>query len=119
DSPDAISRRDLLKSAAIAGGALAALGAPGAIIPAIAEDLSAISHPDVAPPAPARRETMKGVRFERRDTVRFGIVGTGLRGRSVLSELLAIEGVKIVAVCDTVPDKTQKAVAMCVNAGAS
>jgi predicted dehydrogenase len=60
---------------------------------------------------------MKGVPFERHDVVRFGIVGTGLRGRSVLSELLAIEGVRITAVCDVVAEKTQRAVKMCTDAG--
>lgn len=110
-----LSRRDLLKGAALAS---AALATSGAITPAIAENVTAVSHPDLAPSAPSARATMKGVPFTRLETVRFGIVGTGLRGRSVLSELLAIEGVKIVAVCDVVADKTQKAVDMCVKAGA-
>lgn len=109
-----LSRRDLLKSAALAG---AAVAASGAIVPAIAEDVTAIAHPDLAPPAPLARATMKNVPFERHETVRFGIVGTGLRGRSVLSELLAIDGVKIVAVCDVVADKTARAVKMCTDAG--
>ena len=109
-----LTRRDLLRNAALAG---AAVAAAGAITPAIAEDITAISHPDLAPPAPLARATMKNVPFERRDTVRFGIVGTGLRGRSVLSELLAIDGVKIVAVCDVVADKAARAVKMCTDAG--
>ena len=114
NEPGSLSRRDLLKGAALAG---AAVAGGGAFTPAIAENVTAAAHPDLAPPAPARRETMKGVRFDRRDVVRFGIVGTGLRGRSVLSELLAIEGVKIVAVCDVVADKTARAVKMCTDAG--
>src|SRR3954470_23093393 len=108
------SRRDLLKGAAVAG---AGLAASGAFLPAIAEDVSAVAHPDLAPPAPIARSTMKGVPFERRDTVRFGIVGTGLRGRSVLNELLAIEGVKIVAMADVVPDKLARATKMITDAG--
>jgi predicted dehydrogenase len=60
---------------------------------------------------------MKGVPFERRDTVRFGIVGTGLRGKSVLSELLAIDGVRITALCDVAPEKTAAAAKMCTDAG--
>ena len=119
DERGALSRRDLLKGAALAGTAMAAVAAGGVFTPAIAENITAVTHPDLAPPAPARRATMKGVPFERRDAVRFGIVGTGLRGRSVLSELLAIDGVKIVAVCDTVADKAQRAVKMCTDAGAS
>jgi len=109
-----ISRRDLLKRAALAGTAVAA---GGSLPPAIAGTLDADDHPDLAPAAPATRATMKGVPFERRDVVRFGIVGTGLRGRSVLSELLAIEHVKIVAVADIVPDKARRAVKLVTDAG--
>jgi predicted dehydrogenase len=109
-----ISRRDLLKGAALAG---AGIAASGTFLPAIAENVSAVEHPDLAPPAPAARATMKGVPFERRDTVRFGIVGTGLRGRSVLNELLAIEGVKIVAVADVAPDKMARATKMITDKG--
>jgi hypothetical protein len=96
DEHSALSRRDLLKGAAFAS---AALGGAGLFSPAIAEAITAGTHPDLAPPAPALRASMKGVRFNRHEVVRFGIVGTGLRGRSVLSELLAIDNAKIVAVC--------------------
>ena len=101
-----LSRRDLLKQ-----------GAAFVLAPAIAENIDAIAHPDVAPPAPLARETMRGVRFERHDTVRIGIVGTGLRGRSVLGELLAIEGVKITAIADVVPDKMSRATKMITDKG--
>jgi predicted dehydrogenase len=109
-----ISRRDLLKGAAVAG---AGLAASGAFLPAIAEDISALAHPDLAPPAPGARATMKGVPFERRDIVRFGIVGTGLRGRSVLNELLGVDGVKVVAIADVVPDKMARASKMITDKG--
>jgi hypothetical protein len=49
--------------------------------------------------------------------VRIAIVGTGLRGRSILSELLAIDGVRVTAVADIVPDKAARAVKMCTDAG--
>jgi predicted dehydrogenase len=109
-----ISRRDLLKGAAVAG---AGLAASGAFLPAIAENVSALAHPDAAPASPAARTTMKGVPFERHDVVRFGIAGTGLRGRSVLNELLSIEGVKVVAIADVVPDKMARATKMITDAG--
>src|SRR5262245_5966758 len=101
-----ISRRELLKSAALTSAGLAA-GAP--FSPAIAENITAAAHPDLAPPAPPFRATMKRVPFERHATVCIGIVGTGLRGRSVLNELNAIEGVRITALCDVVPDKVARA----------
>ena len=109
-----LSRRDLLKRAALAGTAVAA---GGSFTPAIAENVTAGNHPDLAPLAPLARSTMKGVPFERRDVVRFGVVGTGLRGRSILSELLAIDNVKIVAVADIMPDKAQRAVKLVADAG--
>ncbi len=108
------TRREMLKRTALGG---AAFAAGAALPPAIAEDIAAGTRPDVAPPAPANRATMKNVPFERHEVVRFGIVGTGLRGRSVLSELLAIDGVRVTAVCDVVADKTARAVKMCTDAG--
>lgn len=111
------SRRDLLKGAALAGAALAASATSGAFSPAIAESVDAVHHPEQQPVAPKGRQSMHRVPFERHETVRVGIVGTGLRGRSVLHELLAIEGVKIVALADVVADKAQKAQKMVTDAG--
>jgi predicted dehydrogenase len=109
-----LSRRDLLKGAALTG---AAIAGSGLFTSAIAENVSAVTHPDAAPAAPAARATMKGVPFERHEVMRIGIVGTGLRGRSVLSELLAIEGVRIVALADVVPEKAQRAAKMVTDKG--
>src|SRR5712671_645833 len=109
-----ISRRDLLKGAALAS---AGLAAGGLFLPAIAEDATAVLHPDLAPPAPATRATMKGVSFERHAIVRIGIVGTGLRGRSVLNELLALDNVAVVAIADVVRDKAALATKMITDAG--
>jgi len=109
-----LSRRDLLKQTALGG---AALAASGMFSRAIAESVTAAAHPDVAPPRPVGAATMHGVPFERRDTVRFGMVGTGLRGRSVLNELLGIEGVQIVALADVVPDKANRAAKMVTDKG--
>ncbi|HEV7993751.1 MAG TPA: Gfo/Idh/MocA family oxidoreductase [Gemmatimonadaceae bacterium] len=109
-----ISRRDLLKAAAIT---TAGLAAAGPFSNAIAENVTAATHPDLAPPAPAARKSMHRVPFARHDTVRVGIVGTGLRGRSVLSELLGVDGVTIVALCDVVPDKAQRAAKMVTDKG--
>src|ERR1051325_6067058 len=109
-----ISRRDLLKGVGIAG---AGLAASGTFSSAIAEYVTAAAHPDLAPPAPAARKTMRAVPFEKHDVVRIGIVGTGLRGRSVLNEWLGVDGVKIVALCDVVPDKVQRAVKMVTDKG--
>jgi predicted dehydrogenase len=113
DSPDDRSRRDLLKGAALTGAGLAlgwpanahAEGAPTPLLPI------ALTEPERAAP------TMVGVPFEKRDVVRIAIVGTGLRGRSVLHELLGVDNVRITALCDTVPEKLDQAVKQIRDAG--
>jgi predicted dehydrogenase len=62
-------------------------------------------------------DTMHGVPFEKRETVRVAIVGTGLRGRSVLHELLGVGNVRITALCDVAPEKVALAVQQLRNAG--
>ena len=51
-----LSRRDLLKAAALA---TAGIATSGPFTNAIAENVSAITHPDLAPPAPAARKSMR------------------------------------------------------------
>src|SRR5688572_1981625 len=99
-----ITRRDLIKSAAAAGAGVgfAQLG--------FSDGVEAEAPPAVA-------DTMMGVRFEPRDTVRIAIVGTGLRGRSVLNELLGAGNVRISALCDIVPEKATRARDMVKRAG--
>src|SRR5262245_779099 len=97
-----ISRRDLLKSATVAGAGLGLTSIAKPATPALATLLE----------PPAVYASMIGVPFEKRDTMRLGIVGTGLRGRSVLGEFLAIDNVQIVALCDIVEEKCKKAAAL-------
>ena len=108
---DGLSRRELLGGAA----ALAA----SAIVSTPAKLLAATDdwRVDLTPPAPADAQRMLGVPFEKREIVRIAIVGTGLRGRSMLGEFLAVEGVRIVALADIVEEKAQRAAAMVVKAG--
>lgn len=96
-----LSRRDLLKAAGAATGALA--------IAARAEA--------APPPRRAGATTMLGVPFARHDTVRLAIVGTGLRGTSVLREWLAVDGVRITALADIVPAKAERAARLVTDAG--
>lgn len=111
DSRSPLSRRDLLAGAAAA--AAAAVTATPARLLASTDDWRV----DLSAPTWSGDGSMLGVPFEKHATVRVAIVGTGLRGRSVLGELLAIEGVEITAVADIVADKAQRAVAMCTKAG--
>ncbi|MCA0377259.1 MAG: Gfo/Idh/MocA family oxidoreductase [Gemmatimonadetes bacterium] len=104
-----LSRRELLASAAAAA---AAAMAPARLL-AATDDWRV----DLRAPVAGGNGSMLGVPFEKRDVVRIAIVGTGLRGRSVLNELLAIEGVQITALADVVKDKAERAAAMCTRAG--
>ena len=88
---EVLSRRDLIKQAAVAGAAVA------------------WQPPDPATSRVPVAASMMGVPFARHATVRVAIVGTGLRGSSVLGELLAIDGVQITALCDIVPAKAERA----------
>jgi predicted dehydrogenase len=99
-----ISRRDLLKAAGAASAALAA----------VPRSVAADSPP---PTRPLGATSMLGVPFARHETVRLAIVGTGLRGTSVLGEWLAVDGVRITAVCDVVPEKAARAAKMVTDAG--
>ncbi len=109
---DQLSRRDLLTGAAAALAASALTVTPARLL-ASTDDWRV----DLTPPAPPDAKRMLGVPFEKHDVVRVAIVGTGLRGRSTLGELLAIEGVRITALCDVVEDKAKRAAAMVVKAG--
>src|ERR1044071_9552455 len=109
-SDDKISRRGKLRHAALAGLGIAgahtlAAGASEGMLEAI-----------IAGPPPAHR-SMIGVPFERHETVRLAVVGTGLRGREVLREFLSVPGVRVTALCDVVEEKVLKAKALVEGAG--
>lgn len=106
------SRRDLLKGAALAGAGLA-LGAASLS----AMESSGDSAIQALQQRPSTALTMAGVPFEKRDTVRIAIVGTGLRGRSVLHELTGVPNVHIAALCDVFPEKVEMAVQQVRHAG--
>ena len=100
DMNSKVSRRDILKAAGLAGVGFSAsrVGDANEVI-------------DFEPPQRrnSKQKSMMGVKFERRDIVRLGMVGVGLRGTSVLKEFLAIDKVRVNAVCDVVKDKCVRA----------
>ncbi|MGW0118688.1 Gfo/Idh/MocA family protein [Streptomyces sp. NPDC003327] len=116
------SRRTVLRTTAGAAGAGLGIGALGGH-PAHAAAETATTAPGAAPAAgtaavPKRRgATMAGVPFERRSTVRVGIIGLGNRGTSMLDHFLALPGVRVVALCDPVREKAERALAKVVAAG--
>lgn len=91
DDPRLTSRRDLLRTATGAAAALGLTRLGGAETPS------------------AAGASMIGVPFERRETVRFGLIGCGGRGSSLLADLLGVPGVEVRAVCDVVPEKVARA----------
>src|SRR5579862_2609555 len=104
-----ITRRGLLKSAAIAGTAAGL----GSLAPAF---LASDGRWETETPS-AEGQTMAGVPFERHESVRLGIIGVGGRGTGVCGEFLAVPGVEIKAICDVVPAKTAHAADMVEKAG--
>ncbi|MDX2182536.1 MAG: Gfo/Idh/MocA family oxidoreductase [Gemmatimonadaceae bacterium] len=106
-----MSRRNFLAGAAAVG--VGALGLPAHVL---AEDLALARSPETPPPA-SGGTFMRGVPFAQHDVVRVAIVGTGLRGRGILRELLAIDGVRVTAIADLVPDKAARANKMITDAG--
>ncbi len=99
-----LDRRDFLKVGALVGAGLAAGSVPADALP-------------VSTPPTSLADSMMGVPFTKMDTPRIAIVGTGLRGRSVLHELLGVGKVKIAALCDVVPDKVAMAMSQLRKAG--
>ena len=97
------NRRDFIKTMAVAGAGIAA-----------GNDLLASVQPDfhTAPsrPAPVGSPMQK---------VRIGFVGVGLQGTSHVENLLKVEGADIVAVCDIIESRVQRAQDMVEKAGFS
>ena len=96
---EVLSRRDLIKGVTAVSAAIAWPARPTGI------------------PVPPAAASMMGVPFSRHAKVRVAIVGTGLRGSSVLGELLAVDGVQITALCDIVPAKAERAAKEVTDAG--
>lgn len=61
--------------------------------------------------------SMHGIPFERCEVVRVGFIGLGGRGRSLLQELLACEGVHVTAIADVGEEAIAKATALIATAG--
>jgi hypothetical protein len=93
-----ISRRDLLKTGALA---------------TITASLANITEIDAKPKA----ATMIGAPFEKRAKVRFGIIGCGERGKSMIKDFLGVENLEIIALCDNVKANAEECKAIIEKAG--
>ncbi|MGW1408821.1 Gfo/Idh/MocA family protein [Streptomyces sp. NPDC002403] len=112
-----MSRRSVLWTTASVAGAGLGLGALGSSTAAAATGRGQEAAADVAEAPKRQGRTMVGVPFDRRSTVRVGIVGLGNRGGSMIDLFLAVSGVQVVAVCDPVKEKAQRAAAKVTAAG--
>ncbi|GAU69111.1 amidohydrolase family protein [Streptomyces sp. NBRC 110611] len=109
------SRRSVLWTAGAAG---AGLGLGGLTAGPAAAAAPRAAGPSTTAAAPsAKGKTMIGVPFERRSTVRVAIIGLGNRGGSMIDLFLAVPGVRVVALCDPVKEKTARAARKVTNAG--
>jgi len=69
------------------------------------------------PERPAGQQDVIELRCEPIDTVRMAIIGLGMRGSGAVYRYNFIEGAKIVALCDVVPENVEKAQKMLIEAG--
>src|SRR5262245_6966167 len=99
-----VSRRAMLRGAAIAGVGLAATGGG-----------TAVADTGVAPER--RGKSMIGVPFEGFENPRFGIIGLGNRGGGMLPLLLEVPGAQVTALCDIRPEFAQAAAKVVTDAG--
>lgn len=107
-----ISRREMLRNSALAGIGISLLGGK-----AVASETSDATLENLIAGSVPKAKTMIGVPFKRHETVRIAMIGTGLRGRSVLGEFVAVPGVRITALCDIVQEKADKAKAIVEKVG--
>ncbi|MFI9115481.1 Gfo/Idh/MocA family protein [Streptomyces venezuelae] len=116
-SPHTPSRRKVLRTTAAAAGTGLGIGALGSVT-AEAAAAAPAAAPSTAAAAPRRKgATMAGVPFAGRSTVRVGLIGLGNRGGSMIGLYLALPWVRVVAVCDPVREKAERAAAKVVAAG--
>ncbi|MFM9372667.1 Gfo/Idh/MocA family protein [Streptomyces sp. Da 82-17] len=113
-----VSRRTMMRNAGIAGVGLGLAGLTGGTAHANPAAATTPAQATAAAAAPPRQgETMIGVPFEKRSTVRVGIVGLGNRGGSMIDLFLALPQVRVVALCDPVKEKTAAAAKKVTDAG--
>lgn len=89
-----VSRREMIRSAALATAGLGVLGGVSSSITA--------SRETVIAGTPSKGQSMIGVPFTKYSTVRLAMIGTGRRGTSLLRDFLNVPGLTVTALCDVV-----------------
>ncbi|MCP4375354.1 MAG: Gfo/Idh/MocA family oxidoreductase [bacterium] len=108
--PSKPTRRAFLSSIAVGAGALAITGCQAQALKGKPSDskLSAIAGQAAKDRGPQKRN-MCGFKAQPIKTVRIGLVGLGGRGGGAMKRLSKVPGAKIVAVCDLLPDRVERA----------
>jgi predicted dehydrogenase len=107
-----LSRRDLLKTVAWAGASL------GLSEPTIQEGLGTPAQDEKSLIEPkASHGSVIGMQFPAMDTIRMGFIGVGGRGTNLLENFLAIEQVRVTALCDIAREHVLRAQAMVEKVG--
>ena len=70
------------------------------------------------PPRPAGQQSMLGFACDPIETVRIGIIGLGDRGKDVPKRMAYIEHASVVALCDLLPERIERAQRSLVKRGA-
>lgn len=104
--PNALSRRDLLRTTAA-----------GALGLGLSQTIAKAEAAGNVPERAKGQKSVMGLKFPPLKEVRVGLIGVGGRGMSHLGSLLAIDNVKITAVCDIVPSRVAAAQARVVKKG--
>ncbi|WP_208325951.1 Gfo/Idh/MocA family protein [Amycolatopsis arida] len=112
-----MSRRSVLRTGAAAGAGLAALGVGHGSAGAAPPPGPSVPGAEERTWPPRRGRSMMGVPFERHDTIRVGIIGLGNRGGSMLPLFLAVEGIRVTALCDVDPARVAAATRVVTRAG--
>jgi len=103
-----IPRRNFLK-------AFGGFSTAFALIPNISSAASSPSPPTIPTPStpsrPSGSKYMGGFAAPKLDKVRVAIIGVGARGSGHAPMIASIEGVEFVAICDSVPERANKAAA--------
>lgn len=106
-----MKRREFILGAAAAGLSMASSSAL-----AIGSDASK-SRNDLLRVPRRRGKTVAALRTDPLERVRVGFIGMGARGPTHLAHCLVLEGVEVVAVCDTHIPSAEKGRKMCTDAG--
>ena len=69
------------------------------------------------PKRPAGQKDVLELKTEPIDTVRMAIIGLGMRGSGAVYRYNFIEGAKVLALCDVVPEYVERAQKMLIEAG--